>query len=217
MNMNMKKYNTLVILLTGINVGASEVQADPMVGIEKSNRPNSFQHLPLPTNTVGALTANQKLAESSLATLLDGKLTQGYGAVFNNGVKNGAYKMDLGQAQPVAAITSWSYNEGGKRGAQKLTIYGSNSATDPGWDLNALEAGSQLTVLKTQDEKSWTLTASKFMYNNTSLLNNEVEKNIDINPHLPYLYIPNADFTHFGLTLNNMYAGTSYPIDCDYS
>ena len=86
-----------------------------------------------------------------------------------------------------------------------------------GWDLNALEAGSQLTVLKTQDEKSWTLTASKFMYGDESLLKNEVEKNIDINPHLPYLYIPNADFTHFGLTLNNMYFGTNYPIDCDYA
>ena len=31
---------------------------------------------------------------------------------------------------------SWSFNSGGRRGSQKLTIYGSNAEADPGWDLN---------------------------------------------------------------------------------
>jgi hypothetical protein len=43
--------------------------------------------------------------------------------------------MDLGEMKRVTAVSSWSFNQDGKRGAQKLTIYGSNSATDPGWNL----------------------------------------------------------------------------------
>ena len=59
----------------------------------------------------------------------------GIGPVFQNGVRNGAYRMDLGTVQSVSAITSWSHNWKGFRGAQKLVLYGSNAATDPGWDL----------------------------------------------------------------------------------
>ena len=43
--------------------------------------------------------------------------------------------MDLGETKRVTAVSSWSFNQNGNRGAQKLTIYGSNSATDPGWNL----------------------------------------------------------------------------------
>ena len=50
-------------------------------------------------------------------------------------------------------MTSWSFNQSGTRGAQKLTIYGSNSATDPGWDLNALtQLGTIDTIGGTQAE-----------------------------------------------------------------
>lgn len=45
--------------------------------------------------------------------------------------------MDLGSVQPVTAITSWSFKQG-ERAAQKLTLYGSRSATDPGWNLKQL-------------------------------------------------------------------------------
>jgi len=80
-----------------------------------------------------------------LASLSDGELVDGIGSVFKNGVGNGAYKMDLGSAEPVSAITSWSHNFKNRRGAQRLTLYGSAAATDPGWDL------SKLTPLGTID------------------------------------------------------------------
>lgn len=50
-------------------------------------------------------------------------------------MRNGSYKMDLGEAKPISAISSWSHNYKGFRGAQKLVMYGSDSTTDPGWDL----------------------------------------------------------------------------------
>ena len=85
-----------------------------------------------------------------------------------------------------------------------------------GWDLDALDPGTSLTVLKTANEKSWTLIASEFMYNNKSLLTG-VNKNVDLNPHLPYLYIPDGDWTHFAFVINDLYASTAYPIETDYS
>ena len=45
--------------------------------------------------------------------------------------------MDLGSSQAISAISSWSYNQG-SRVTQKLTVYASNSVSDPGWNLNKL-------------------------------------------------------------------------------
>ncbi len=89
---------------------------------------------PVPTD--GKVTANKKTNNDPLTSLVDGKLGKGYGPVFGNGETGGAYKMDLGKAMPVSAITSWTYNRGGTRGTQKVTIYGSASEKDPGWKFN---------------------------------------------------------------------------------
>jgi len=75
-----------------------------------------------------------------VSTLTDGKLAKNFGPVFPNSVVAGAYRMDLGSVQAVTAINSWSFNEGGRRGAQSVTVYGSDSATDPGWDLKKSQA-----------------------------------------------------------------------------
>ena len=45
--------------------------------------------------------------------------------------------MDLGAVKPVSAITSWSHDWKGIRGAQEVTLYASDSPTDPGWDLGS--------------------------------------------------------------------------------
>jgi membrane-associated protease RseP (regulator of RpoE activity) len=106
-----------------------------VVEIEMASAPNGFVKIPLPVASGWTVTANQKTNNDPMETLTDGKLGKGYGPVFGNGIQNGAYKMDLGSAKTVSAVTSWSFNKG-SRGAQKLTIYGSSSATDPGWDLS---------------------------------------------------------------------------------
>ena len=73
-----------------------------------------------------------------MAMLTDGKLAEGFGPIFGTGVASGAYKMDLGKAQPVLSVSSWSFNMGKSRGEQILKVYGSDSVEDPGWDLKSL-------------------------------------------------------------------------------
>lgn len=104
------------------------------VVIETARDANGFKKL-VPPKGVGDVTANQKTNNDPLASLTDGQLVRGIGPVFANNVRNGAYKVDLGAVRPVSAITSWSHNWRGVRGAQKVVLYGSGAAADPGWDL----------------------------------------------------------------------------------
>jgi hypothetical protein len=71
-----------------------------------------------------------------------------------------------------------------------------------GYDMNALKAEvTDLTVLRTKDASSYSLTASVFDYGSNSLLSG-VNKNVHLNPHLPYLYVPDADATHIYYVIN---------------
>ena len=92
--------------------------------------------------------ANQKINDDPIGTLVDGQLADGYGPVFGNGVETGAYRIDLGTIKHVSRITSWSANKNGNRGAQKLTVYGSRSPSDPGWNV---EDETRFTPLATID------------------------------------------------------------------
>ncbi|MGJ8672696.1 right-handed parallel beta-helix repeat-containing protein [Rubritalea sp.] len=114
-----------------------EVVRSSIIEVETSSIPDGFSTLPVPSASKLVVVSNKKNGNESLATLTDGKLVGNFGPVFGNGIQNGAYKMDLGKVLPVSSVTSWSYNMGKTRGAQKLTVYGSNSETDPGWNLNA--------------------------------------------------------------------------------
>jgi hypothetical protein len=109
--------------------------ASSYIEVETSDTASGFSKLPLPSAPFSKITANQSTANQPLETLADGRLTEDYGPVFRNGIRNGAYKMDLGETKPVTAISSWSFDKNGNRGAQKATVYGSSSDTDPGWDL----------------------------------------------------------------------------------
>ena len=70
--------------------------------------------------------------------LSDQQLAPNYGPVFANGVQDGCYKTDLGVLSPIIQLTSWSYGMNA-RGTQKLLLYGSVAAKDPGWDPAAYE------------------------------------------------------------------------------
>ena len=106
-----------------------------IVVIDTSGSAGGLKRLPVPPASGRTILANTKTNDDPLSTLTDGKLGKGYGPVFANGITDGAYKMDLGTVKPVAAVTSWSYRMGSARVAQKLNVYGSNSESDPGWDL----------------------------------------------------------------------------------
>ncbi|MFO1530655.1 MAG: right-handed parallel beta-helix repeat-containing protein [Kiritimatiellia bacterium] len=109
--------------------------AVPYLALESSSGPAMFKRLPPPAASDARVTARPGPNNDPVGVLTDGKLAAGYGPVFGNGVGDGAYKMDLGAVRDVSAITSWSYNQNDNRGNQKLTIYGSRSKTDPGWNI----------------------------------------------------------------------------------
>lgn len=127
----------------------------PFIATETSNDSHGFTKLvPSPSNGA-VVTASQKVANNPLSVLTDGVIAEGYGPVFTNGIHSGAYKMDLGEATPVASVNSWSFNQNGARGRQLVTLYGSSSEADPGW--NTSDAG-KFTPLGTIDTASLPVT-----------------------------------------------------------
>ena len=110
------------------------VSANSYVAVESSDTVDGLTTLvPAPSKGL-TVTASRSTSNLPLESLTDGKLEKDYGPIFGNGIHNGAYKVDLGGAQPIAAITSWSFNRSG-RGSQKMTLYGSKSKADPGWNI----------------------------------------------------------------------------------
>ena len=103
---------------------------------ETASSLRDFKTLVPPSKPSGTVLPNRTTNNDPVATLTDGKLAKSFGPVFANGIKNGAYRMDLGSVKSVTAITSWAYQQSGKRGAQRVTLYGSAHATDPGWELS---------------------------------------------------------------------------------
>jgi arylsulfatase A-like enzyme/glucose/arabinose dehydrogenase/azurin len=113
----------------------TKLQTSEGVTIESSATQSGFKTL-IPRATRGVkVTANKRTNNDPIATLTDGKLAQRFGPIFGNGITDGAYKMDLGAVQPIGAITSWSHARLGKRGSQRVKLFGSKSTKDPGWNL----------------------------------------------------------------------------------
>ncbi len=66
--------------------------------------------------------------------IIDGKVVKGFGPIFANGVLDGAYKLDLIEAKSISQVNTFS--SGGRiRARQNYVLYGSNAATDPGWNV----------------------------------------------------------------------------------
>jgi len=107
----------------------------PLIVVEAADRTNGFKDIPVPANQGAKLSTQPVTANDPLSTLTDGKLATGYGPVFPNRTPTGSYKMDLGSPREVSAINTWSYHQGGTRGAQWFTLYGIASESDPGWNI----------------------------------------------------------------------------------
>ncbi|VGO15666.1 hypothetical protein PDESU_04251 [Pontiella desulfatans] len=122
--------------LEGYDATMPENVPGSSVVVETASSAQGFKQLPPPPASGLKVAANQKTGNEPLESLTDGTVTAGFGPVFGNGTRNGAYKMDLGAVKSVSAISSWSHNMKGFRGAQKLALYGSAATADPGWDLS---------------------------------------------------------------------------------
>ncbi|WP_228714459.1 right-handed parallel beta-helix repeat-containing protein [Posidoniimonas corsicana] len=111
-----------------------EVAVSPSVKIDFETSDN-VDELAVPTTSSLSVTAAKATSNSPLRSLTDGNVADSYGPVFPNGENGGAYKINLGKVQDVKAIRAWSHNKHGRRGAQRLTLYGSTLSRDPGWNV----------------------------------------------------------------------------------
>ena len=128
------------------------VQPASYVQIEDADSADEFKELTLKGPSDWTTTASTKTNNEPLAALTDGKIAANYGPIFGNGVRNGIYKMDLGKPKAVAAVTSWTHSQTLKRGTQRLTVYGSSSKADPGWDLTKMTASGTIQTSETKSK-----------------------------------------------------------------
>ena len=126
---------------------------------ETASSADGFSTLVPPSGSKVKVIANQKTNNDSITTLTDGEVKQGFGPIFGNGIKDGAYKMDLGAPQSVTTITSWSHNKSEKRGAQTVTLYGSPLTSDPGWDVSDTSRFTSLGTISTEGQSLQTFAA----------------------------------------------------------
>lgn len=115
---------------------------------ESAATTSEFSHLTPPKQSARVVKANQRTNNQPIEVLVDGMLEDDFGPVFANQVAAGAYQMDLGKSAKVLAITSWTANHNGNRGAQRVTLYGSNAKSNPGWQV---EDRSRFTPLASFD------------------------------------------------------------------
>jgi hypothetical protein len=72
------------------------------------------------------------------------------------------------------------------------------------WDPTALAPGTELNVIRTTNSRNWVVAASEFKLAGITLLTG-IDKDIDISPHLPYLYMPDAEWSHFAYNMNDLF------------
>ena len=126
---------------------------------ETASSQKAFKTLAPPSKSNQKIVANQKTNNDSLKVLNDGKLAKGFGPIFANEVKDGAYKINLGKPQDISAITSWAYTQGGQRNAQNIAIFASAQTNDPGWNVGDTKVFTSLGAISTKGQKLDAFTA----------------------------------------------------------
>jgi hypothetical protein len=81
------------------------------------------------------------------------------------------------------------------------------------WDQEAIIPGHTLKMFKTNNNSKWSIPAKNVWLNDIVLLQG-VGKYIELNPHLPFIYIPTPDWTHYAYELNKALGPSK--VDCVY-
>lgn len=111
------------------------VTGAPFTTFEFAADSASLSRLRPPAATRGTWSSRHPTNNDPLMTLGDGKLAAGYGPVFSNGIRDGAYVLDLGRSVSIQSIRAWSFNQNGSRLPQRFTVYGSDATSFPGWNV----------------------------------------------------------------------------------
>jgi len=82
-----------------------------------------------------------------------------------------------------------------------------------GWDQSAIAEGGSLVMVRTRDVNSFQLNAHQF-YIGEELFLDKIRA-IDIDPMLPYIYMPDLDYVKIQEKLQEIYYGQG--IKCDYT
>jgi hypothetical protein len=149
-----------VMIIRNQQPASLEINSAPYVMTESAKDVADLKLRPQKHSVPHVVIARIPTRNDPISALTDGVLAAGYGPVFANGVGNGAYKMDLGSPMPVATVTSWSYNQNGNRGRQAVTLYGSESEADPGWNTSDRAKFTPLGTLDTTSLPSDDFTAA---------------------------------------------------------
>jgi membrane-associated protease RseP (regulator of RpoE activity) len=96
--------------------------------------------------------------------LTDGKVANGYGPVFANGVECGMYKLDLGTVKHIAQVNTFSAL--GARSRQNFVFYGSNAASDPGWNVADAEVFTPVIAVDTHPSVPTEFVATSIRHSN---------------------------------------------------
>ena len=132
----------------------------PFLQAEGAKRPEEFRSLVVPAPSKTEVTSEPDTSNHPPKILTDGGIAPHYGAVFPNGVQAGRFKMDLGAVKPVTAVSSWAYRQNKDRVRQMLTIYGSASPTDPGWEVSDASRFTPLGSIDTSSLADFPFTAA---------------------------------------------------------
>lgn len=72
------------------------------------------------------------------------------------------------------------------------------------WDAEAIVGGHELQVFKCQDLTAWRVGAKNFAIGSDAFIPGAT-RYLEMNPHLPYLYLPDEDWTKFEEIMTKTY------------
>ncbi|MCX6877427.1 MAG: alpha-L-fucosidase [Verrucomicrobia bacterium] len=84
--------------------------------------------------------------------LVDGKIECNRGPTFAGGVDTGKIRYDLGAVKSIARVNT--YASGNTHARQSFTLYGSNSTTDPGWNVADTKAFTPVITVDSRGERT---------------------------------------------------------------
>lgn len=123
----------------------------------ESSGNHEFKKIPL-TPLAGVVPAKASVGgvkpnNDPVQMLIDSKLVDGMGPLFANGVVTGMYKLELPAVTAIAQVNT--YSRGGVRGRQNFVLYGSNAATDPGWNVADTKLFTPVGVVDARQDAEW--------------------------------------------------------------
>ena len=129
--------------------------------VTESSSSTEFKTVPLRPAAgvvVGKVSANAaKMNNEPASCLVDGKLVDNMGPLFDNGVVTGMYKLDLAKITSIAQVNT--YSRGGVRGRQNFVLYGSAAATDPGWNVADAKLFTPVGSVDARQDAEWKATS----------------------------------------------------------